>query len=388
MITDKRVISEFAREFNFDDIRPYYDHEVKAVLNKLIADPQFMKLVNYLWPERTLDEVKQKAKSVNTSFEFQLQFMNDAIHRIVEKSSAGLTTSGFDKLDTEKSYLFVANHRDIFLDAAILQIVLVKHGFPTSEISFGSNLKEKGFVTHFGKLNRMFTVLREGTSKELYEISRKLSAYVRHTIIDKHTSVWIAQRNGRTKDGSDMTQTGLLKMLNISGRKNFIQNFEELHIVPISISYEYEPCDYLKTQELYLSNLHTKYTKAPGEDLNSIVTGITQFKGQIHLAAGAPISDADLQHFDRYENENEKIKAMATHIDRVIYEKFACRPNNYVAADLLEKSYRRSRFYTAAEKQGFLEYMDSQLKKTSGEEEALEQLFLRIYGMPVLNRGE
>lgn len=265
MAETNKKISDFAKEFNFEDIRAFYDHEVKGVTYKLIHDPIFMKLINYLWPQMTFDEVKLKAEKVVKNFDFQVHFMHDAIRRIVEMSSSGLTSSGFEYLDPKKAYLFVANHRDILLDAALLQILLVEHGFQTSEITFGSNLKEQGFITDFGKLNRMFTVVREGTNKELYEISKKLSAYIRHTVVDKNVSVWLAQRNGRTKDGNDLTQSGLLKMLNISGTKGFSENFFQLNIVPLTISYEYEPCDHLKTQELYMSNLHAKYTKAAGK---------------------------------------------------------------------------------------------------------------------------
>ncbi|MDI1356481.1 MAG: glycerol acyltransferase [bacterium] len=386
---ENRVISDFAKEFNFDDIRPYYDHEVQPMLQRIIKDLIFMQLISNLWPEMTFEEVKKKSQNIHSSYEFQLEFMHAAIRKILELSSSGLSSDGFDQLDPNKSYLFIANHRDILLDAAILQVLLVEHGFKTSEISFGSNLREQGFITDFGKLNRMFTVLREGTSKELYEISRKLSAYIRHSILDKNVSVWIAQRNGRTKDGGDFTQSGLLKMLNISGKKHhFVENFNKLNIVPLSISYEYEPCDYLKTQEIYLSNLHTRYTKAPGEDLNSIVTGIRQFKGKIHMSVGAPFTEKELTAIDKFENENDKIKAFATIIDKKLYEQFKCNPVNYIAADLLEHSYKRAAKYTPEQKQGFVDYMSKNILKLTGEPEVLEHVFLKIYATPVLNKGE
>lgn len=388
MTDNKNITSDFVKEFDFSDIRPYYDGEVKPIINQLISDPMFMQLINYVWPTMTFDDVQSKADKIDTNMDFQLQFMHAGIREIVERSSTTLSSSGFDKLDKNKNYLFVGNHRDILLDAAILQILLVEHGLPTSEISFGSNLKEKGFVTDFGKVNRMFTVLREGTSKELYEISRKLSAYIRHTITEKKVSVWIAQRNGRTKDGADFTQSGLIKMLNISGKQSFIENFEQLNVVPLTISYEYEPCDYLKTQELYLSNLHTKYTKSPGEDLNSIITGIKQNKGRIHVAIGTPLEPHDFKGLEKFEIENDKVKAFAAIIDRQIYDNYQLFPVNYIAADLQEKSYKRSNKYTEAEKKNFLDYMDKQIKKISGEEDALKQLFLRIYATPVINKGE
>src|SRR6218665_2804730 len=240
--------------YNFDDIRPYYDHEAHEVMQKLKSDPLFMQLVNYIWPGMTQEEAFAKAAKVNDNMTFQLEFMHQAIRVIVERSSTGLTCSGFENVDPNQAYLYIANHRDILLDSAILQILLVEHGFKTSEITFGNNLMQGDFITNFGKLNRMFTVLREGNSRELYEISQKLSAYIRHTIVDKNVSVWIAQRNGSTKDGNDMTQTDLLKMLNMSGKNRFTESIKQLKIVPLSISYEYEPCDDLKVQELYLSS--------------------------------------------------------------------------------------------------------------------------------------
>lgn len=379
-------VSAFAREFDFSDIRPYYDSETREVVNRMIMDPVFMKLVNYLWPTMTFEEVKQKAGKVETALEFQLQFMHAAIRRIVEKSSSGLTSSGFEKLDKNKSYLYIANHRDILLDAAILQILLVENGFETSEITFGSNLKDTGFITDFGRMNRMFTVLREGTSKELYEISRKLSAYIRHTLLDKKVSVWIAQRNGRTKDGMDMTQSGLLKMLNISGRKSFTENFSELNIVPLTISYEYEPCDYLKTQEIYLSNLHTKYTKSPGEDLNSIITGINQFKGRIHLAVGNPIEAREYKYIESFENENDKIKALQGFIDKRIHGDFKLYPVNYIANDVLHGTNLFEAYYSAKEKKDFTEYVEKQISKIEGEADVLRTIFLKQYAQPTINK--
>lgn len=388
MISQPLKVSSFAQEFNFDDIRPYYDHEVKEVVEQIIHDPMFMSLVHYLWPERTFEEVSEKCSNIRSNLDFQLAFMNDAIHRLVEMSATELTSSGFEHLDPKESYLFIANHRDILLDAALLQIMLVKHGFSTSEISFGSNLKQKGFVTDFGKLNRMFTVIREGNRKELYEISRKLSAYVRHTVIDKKSSVWIAQRNGRTKDGNDFTQSGLLKMLNISGEKNFVDNFDELRIVPLSISYEYEPCDILKTRELYILDKEKKYEKSPGEDMNSILTGIRQFKGRIHLAVSPPVRRSELMSFDKIENENEKIKALASELDKQIYTTYKCYAVNYIAADLIEGAGKRADRYSAEEKQSFEAYVEKCISKIEGEKPALKKIFLKMYAGPVFNKGE
>ena len=373
--------------YNFDDIRPYYDHEAYDVMQKLKLDPLFMQLVAWVWPGMTQEEAFAKAEKVDNNMAFQLEFMHQAIRVIVARSSDGLSSSGFDNVDPNSAYLYIANHRDILLDSAILQILLVEHGFKTSEITFGNNLMQGNFITDFGKLNRMFTVLREGNSRELYEISQKLSAYIRHTIAEKNVSVWIAQRNGRTKDGNDMTQTGLIKMLNMSGKNGFTESIRQLKIVPLSISYEYEPCDDLKVQELYLSSLHSKYVKAPGEDLNSIITGIKQHKGRIHMEVGKPIS-AELAGFDKITNENEKIKQLVNIIDEQLSSNYKLWPVNYIAADLAGNSSENSSRYTPEEKNKFISYIKQKISKLEGDEQTLFNMFVSMYANPLKAKSE
>jgi hypothetical protein len=370
---------------NFDEIRPYYDHEARAAMQKLKQDPMFMQLVNYIWPGMTKEEAFAKAEKVNDNMTFQLEFMHQAIRIIVARSSDGLTSSGFENIDPSRSYLYIANHRDILLDSAILQILLVEHGFKTSEITFGNNLMQGPFITDFGKLNRMFTVIREGNSRELYETSQRLSAYIRHTIVEKNVSVWIAQRNGRTKDGYDLTQTGLIKMLNLSSKKSFSESMKEMNIVPLCISYEYEPCDDLKVQELYLSSLHSKYVKAPGEDLNSIITGIKQHKGRIHMAVGKPII-AELEEIERtYSNENEKIKQLVSLIDEQLYNNYKLWPVNYIAEDIANNSSANAGAskYSPEEKENFINYIKDKISRLKGDEQTLFNLFITMYSNPV-----
>lgn len=368
--------------YNFDDIRPYYDHEAREVMQRLKHDPLFMQLVKHIWPSMTQEEAFAKADKVNDNMAFQLEFMHQAIRVIVERSSTGLSCSGFENVDPNQAYLYIANHRDILLDSAILQILLVEHGFKTSEITFGNNLMQGNFITDFGKLNRMFTVLREGNNRELYEISQKLSAYIRHTISDKNVSVWIAQRNGRTKDGNDLTQSGLIKMLNMSGGKNFSESIKQLKIVPLCISYEYEPCDDLKVQELYLSSLHSKYIKAPGEDLTSIITGIIQPKGRIHMSVGKPI-DTELQEMENISNENEKIKQLVNIIDEQLFTNYKLWPINYIANDIANESNEFGYYYTEAEKESFINYIKQKTSKLKGDEQSLFNLFINMYANPV-----
>ena len=373
-----------AAGFDFEDIRPYYDAEAHAVVQRMSQDPLFKRLVAHLWPDMSQEEVERKAARVNDIMDFQLEFMYDAIRTILSRSSSGVTFAGFEHLDREKAYLFVANHRDILLDSAILQVALVENGFETSEITFGDNLLQTGFITDFGKMNRMFAVQREGTSRELYEHSRKLSAYIRYTIVSKKVSVWIAQRNGRTKDGQDQTQTGLLKMLNISGTGSFPENFKELNIVPLTISYEYEPCDSLKAEEKYLVSASPDYKKGPDEDMNSILTGILQFKGRIHLQAGMPVSGM-LETLNAEPVENEKIRKLALCIDNAVHKGYKLWPSNYIAADLLENATRYATQYTTEQRDAFIAYMNKRLTGLKAEAAELECFFLKIYAGPCLS---
>ena len=377
--------SDFAKEFSFEELRPYYDSEANAVMKQMAMDPKYMQLVSYLWPGITPEEAIAKAHNTKNIYDFQTGYMSHAIWTIVKTSATSLTWNGFENLDKDKSYLFIANHRDILLDSALLQIILEKENFATSEITFGSNLMDQGFITNFGRMNRMFTVKREGNAKELYDISRELSAYIRHTIVDKKTSVWIAQRNGRTKDGNDQTQTGLLKMLGMSGGKDFLQNFSELNIVPLTISYEYEPCDFLKTQELYLSSLHSKYIKAPGEDLSSIITGVKQPKGKIHLTVGKPIQQ-ELAEINKSGNDNEKIKQFTTLIDKKIHTAYKLNAVNYIAYDLIHNTTIFSTNYNIGEKEIFIRYVNEKVAALDGEADFLKNIFLKMYAAPVTNK--
>lgn len=378
-------ISDFAREFDFEELRPYYESEVGEVMKRMSEDPTYFKLMKYLWPEVSEEQARKKAAGTKSIRDFQTGYMAGAIWHIVNNSSSGLTYSGLDKLDKNNSYLFIANHRDILLDSAITQIVFDKEGFATSEITFGSNLMEKGFITDFGKMNRMFAVKREGNSKELYYISRELSAYIRHTLIDKNSSVWIAQRNGRTKDGNDQTQTGLLKMLALSGNGDFLKTFSDLNIVPLTISYEYEPCDALKVQELYLSSLHSKYVKAPGEDLNSIITGIKQPKGKIHLVFGRPIKE-ELTEINKIGNDNEKIKKLTAEIDRQIYSNYKLYPVNYIAYDITHTTNVFESNYTPKEKEDFINYVATKVAQLNGEPDVLKNMFYKMNALPLINK--
>lgn len=369
---------------DYDSIRPYYNNEVNAAVNDIIKQPIFHQLVDYFFTPKEKIKLIADLSKIEKNILFQTLFMYPAIHRLLEKTNSEFTVSGMENLKHGKAYMFISNHRDILLDSTFLEIVMHDYGHDTTEITFGSNLMENPFIVAFGRINRMFTVFREGNSRELYLHSKLLSSYMRYTITEKNVGIWIAQRNGRTKDGDDKTQPGLFKMLNISGGNDMVQSLRELSIVPVSISYELESCDALKVQELYLSQKET-YKKKPGEDLNSILTGAMQPKKKIHLAVGKPL-DEELESLNNFSNENDKIKQVCQLIDNSVHTNYQLYPNNYIAADLLNCENKRDSFYNEADVAFFYKYMSNQLTTLQGDAEQLKKLFLTLYANPVFNR--
>lgn len=375
--------SQMFREVDFEDIRPYYDHEINPALKRITSSPGFGKILDFIFPEKDHKKITDDLNNTYSALDFQKKFMYPLVGSIVKSTSNGLTFSGFEHLSAETPCLFVSNHRDIVLDSAILQYLLVDQGLPTTEITFGSNLMTDQFVIDFGKVNRMYKVYRGTNRSELIQNSKVLSAYIRYSIKEKKVSSWIAQRNGRTKDGDDRTETGLLKMFNISAKKEFHDSFKELNIVPVSISYEYEPCSAFKVNELLLSATDTPYIKKKGEDLQSIVTGITQQKGHIHISLCSPVN----KYIDSIQesNYNAKIIRLAQMIDSDIYKNYKLWPTNYIAFDILHEDNKYSKLYTTEQKESFIQYMNKELAGFKDNKKAAEDIFLKIYSNPVLN---
>ncbi|MBL4624145.1 MAG: 1-acyl-sn-glycerol-3-phosphate acyltransferase [Flavobacteriales bacterium] len=369
--------------FDFDIIKPYSDEEVHPAMARIAESPEFYKVMNWLFPELSEAEVKSKVASIYSTYEFQKQFMHVGIRKIVERTSDGLSSSGFDRIDSNRAYLYIANHRDIFLDSGLLQILLFERKIATTQITFGSNLME-GLMVDVGKVNKMFTVFRGGNRREMYENSLRLSAYIRHVVTELKDSIWIAQRAGRTKDGYDLTQTGVLKMFAQSGSKDFVDCFNELKLAPISVSYEYEPCDYFKAQELHLKQLNGKYQKQEDEDLISIIKGVTDYKGRIHLAVTKPVEENALRIIDQNNTtNNDKIKALCKLIDQRIYANYKLWPTNYIAVDILSSSSENANEYTVEEREKFEKIMSQRLEKMIGDQNELRRIYLETYANPV-----
>lgn len=369
----------------FDDIRPYFEEEIPAAMKRIAASAMFPTLAAYVYPDEPLDTVRRRIASYTTVRDFQTETMCMVNERVIGNSMTAFSCSGLERLSPDRQYLYVSNHRDIMLDSSLLQYSLVKNGFDTTEITFGANLMMNQLVIDIGKSNKMFKVERPGGSiKEFYRSSRHLSDYIRFAITEKKQSVWIAQRNGRTKDGNDTTDQGIIKMFCMSCPEDKIQAIDQLHIVPVSISYEWESCDVLKTLELYESQF-AKYTKKPGEDLNSILTGITQPKGEVHIELCEPISRTELDRLSDLTN-NEYHRAVAQLLDKRIISAYRLYPNNYIAYDLRYGTQKYQGFYTPDQKEKFKDHVMQLERYDTCDMEKLTDIFLGIYSNPVKNK--
>lgn len=372
----------------FDDIRPFYEDEIPAAMQRIANSTSFPLLASYVYPHADLETVRQQIRSYHTIRDFQLEVMRCVNEQVIARSTNGFTYSGLDRLSPKQQYMFVSNHRDIMLDACLLQYALYQQGHETSEITFGANLMQGQLVTDIGRANKMFRVERPGMSpREFYKSSMHLSEYMRYTITEKKQSIWIAQRNGRTKDGCDRTDQGIIKMFGMSYPNDKIKALEELHIVPVSISYEWEPCDILKAIEIYKSR-REKYIKKPNEDLNSILTGIMQPKGRVHIAFCAPLTHTDLMTFNQF-TASEYHRQVAHLLDQRICAAYSLSPNNYIAHDLRFGKTEFSAHYTPEEKAAFVQHLQSLNEYAElCDMEQLTDIFLGIYANPIESKAQ
>ena len=325
----------------FDDIRPYTDAEVPTALQRIGTLDVLPQIIKFVYPQSDIKAETAKLMSVKTVEELQSTFMNDAIKRIIESTTDGFTFSGLNRLRRNGSYLFVSNHRDITLDAFLLQHLLLEEKGKTSYIIFGENLLAMPAAADLFRCNKMIGMKRGGTPRAFYESLHHLSEYIHHIVTEEQQSVWIAQKNGRAKDGIDATAPAIIKMLTLGSEAAPEQALANLHIVPMSISYEWDPCDRMKANELYLSR-SGKYVKAADEDLTSVVTGIVGHKGHVHLNIGVPITPAEL-----HPNDGTHIDVhVAQLLDKRIQQGYRLHPSNFAAYDMLHNSNSNRRRYT------------------------------------------
>ncbi len=368
----------------FSEIRPFNDFETREAMLRISKHPLLSPIIQYLFPDKNLYEMREHIASLKTVDEFQAKVMSNVIQKIISDTSRNLTYSDVERFKDNKKHLLISNHRDILLDSAIIQLIFFVNGIQTSEMAVGDNLITDVFIEDIARSNKMIKVERNKNPRDFYNSSILLSHYIRETITSVRRSVWIAQRNGRTKDGKDMTEQGLLKMFDMSAPSgDFVEDFNDLSIVPVSISYEYEPCDLLKTKELYISR-RRKYEKAPGEDLNNILTGIMQFKGNIHVNFCDTITREELTWCSNME-KNDRYKNLAEIIDRKIISSYKLFKNNYIAYDLLNHSNKYSSYYSESDRQSFLSYINYKLSGIDEGQKEMEEIFLTIYSGPVFN---
>ena len=370
----------------FSSISPYTDAEAAEALSKLADYPPVAIASQHFFPDESPDFLKNLLKSIKTIDEFQVLVMQKFVRWAIEHTAKNFSYDGISNIDPDKRFLALSNHRDIILDPAITQLVLYTNGIPMTEIAVGDNLITSKTIEWLIRSNRMIKVIRGVTARELYLSSQLLSRYIRLNITEQRSSIWLAQRQGRTKNGYDVTEQGLLKMLDMSGQGDFQQNFEELNIIPMSISYEYEPCDILKARELVISRKR-KYVKADGEDLNSIMVGIMQKKGSIHLNIGKPLTSEEIAIAASCD-KNDRYQLIRHAVDLRVIEGYKLWKNNYIAYDILNHSYKYSDRYDKSDVEVFVDYMCRQLDTVEPEinREDLRRIFLEIYANPVVTK--
>lgn len=366
----------------FDCIRPYCGNEIEAASNRLCQSQEFLSLF-FQVTKMDKDKIIHALEGIRDRDGFQELFFGPAIQSLIRTTTEGVSVTGMELVNKDTAYIFMSNHRDIILDSAILNVLLRQHGNKYTRAAIGSNLLINEWVTDLVKLNSCFVIERDITVREMLTSSALRSKYIRAVIQENENSVWIAEREGRTKNGDDRAQQSLLKMLKMSGGSNFAENFKALHLMPLSISYEWEPCDALKTQELY-TRTSGEYVKTPEDDMNSMLTGLSDYKGRVHFHIDQ-VTPEELDGLNALSSNGERIEKLAAIIDAKIHKNFKLWPNNYIAYDLLHSVNKFSQFYTSEEKENFIRIMMQKMDKLEGNHSMLNNIFLEIYANPVKN---
>ena len=346
----------------FNDIAPLYDHEVKQVIQELLVDPGFEHAVRYILPNISWDEFSEAMSQYENKESFQSTMIYNTVWMLANRTTTSLTGDRWESIDRNVEHLFLSNHRDIVLDAGFLNILRWKHGFNTTEIAIGDNLLIHPWIDKLVRLNKSFIVRRNLAVREQLTASKHLSEYIHHAITDKKESVWVAHREGRAKNSDDRTQISLLKMLALSPEKStFIDSMKELNIIPTSISYEYDPCDYLKAKEFQLKRDDPEYKKSQRDDLLNMEMGILGFKGNVLFRFGNCIND----ELDKITETDKRIQVeIAAHIiDREIHRNYEFFPGNYIAYDLLYDGKRFAAKYTNDDVEKYEAYLLQQIEK-------------------------
>ena len=375
----------------FDPIRPFEPEELPEVFERLLADSQFKTVVSYIFPQMPFEALAARMRQCKSNLEFQKTFCYVFLKELLQKASKGCDINT-DAIDKSQRYTFVSNHRDIVLDSALLDVMLIEDGFDTTcEIAIGDNLLAAPWIKDLVRVNKSFIVERSAGIREMLASSKRLSEYMHYVIGQKPDNIWIAQREGRAKDSNDRTQQSILKMMAMGGEGSVVERLAALHIVPLAISYEFDPCDYLKAREFQLKRDQPGWKKTKQDDVTSMQTGIMGYKGHIHYHCAPCINDY-LKELDPAMPKGAVFEAVAQHIDRQIFLGFRLYPNNYVAADLLNGNASFVNHYTAEEKARFEQYLAGQLAKINDvpnpDTAYLREMMLKMYANPLFNQLE
>ena len=371
----------------FNEIRPYNDEELPQIFEELIADPAFRKAATGAIPNVPFELLAQKMRTCKTKLDFQKAFCYGILWKIAEEHTNGLTLDHNALPNKKKAYTYISNHRDIILDSGFLSILLVDQGMDTVEIAIGDNLLIYPWIKKLVRGNKSFIVQRALTMRQMLEASTRMSRYMHYTIAEKNQSIWIAQREGRAKDSNDRTQDSVLKMLAMGGEGDLIDRLKEMNIAPLAISYEYDPCDFLKAREFQLKRDIEGYKKTTQDDLINMQTGLFGYKGKVHFQVASCIND-ELEQIDRSLPKPELFAAISACIDQRIYRNYRMYPGNYVAYDWLNGTPEFTGIYSQEEKQQFVGYIEQQLGKIeipNKDEAFLREKLLLMYANPLIN---
>lgn len=368
----------------FDHIRPYYDSEVNQAIQKVSSHPMVKSMLKFIYPQASEEYIQKRLTNCNSIRDFQTKIITRGIQNVLSRSSHGLTTSGFKELKKDTAYLYVSNHRDILLDTCLLNISLFDNDLVMTASAIGDNLVQKSFLLELAKLNRNFLVQRNLSPRELLKSSKLMSEYIAENLLHDNRSVWIAQREGRTKDGNDATQQGVLKMIALGkGDRNVFDYFKKIKIVPVAISYEFDPTDMLKMPELMAKHYEEEYIKSTNEDFDTILKGLTGQKKRIHIAAGK-VLDIELDEIaSSNEPVNKQFQQLASIIDKCIHKEYRLWPTNYLAYDMLFETNKYSNEYTVKEQRQFERRVAC---RVDVNDKVAVKNFLAMYANPVVNK--
>ncbi len=380
-----------AQEIDYSDIAPYDDSVFKAKMAELVKDPGFLHAVYYTMPKDDVPDLIDEMLKIDNKYDFQHQVMFPFLEMLAKTTTAGISLGGVKYYNPALNYVFITNHRDIVLDASFLNLAFMRREMPTSEVAIGNNLLVFDWINDLVRLNKSFIVKRNTGLREGLMAAKKLSSYIHHAILDKHESVWIAQREGRAKDSSDHTQESLIKMLAIGGQGSVMERLKEINLMPVSISYEFDPNDYLKAREFLMKRRDPNFKKSQRDDLFSMETGLLQVKGHVHFQL-TPRINPRLDQLGEFPDNNTSARYVGALIDQAIHRSYEIFPINYVAFDMLHHCNRFCGKYTPEQRVEVERYFDSQLNKvdiedvTAEERDFMMEMMLVMYSNPLKNK--